>query len=436
MAQDFVGSGNNVPLLEAIGQFGTRLTGGDDSASPRYIHTRLTVLATLLFPKEDDAVLDHLDDDGISVEPRFYLPVLPLVLLNGAAGIGTGYSTNVPSYDPRVVASAVRSHISGTEAQKQAGEGLLDVPWYRGFKGAIEESAAGRLRSRGIIARIPGAPTKLRVTELPLGLWTEDFKTLLEALIDKNSDVRSFSNESSDAEVDFTITFSGAAAVDAWLAPPPAVSDATVSRLEVELKMLGAKGLSTTNMHLFNSRGQIQKYATPAEVVAEFCAVRIDGYVRRRAHIIERVRLEADVLRNRALFLELVGDGRLRLQATPDDRLAAEMEAAGLERMAPTSGGAVKRGGSGGMAAAPGAEEDAVVPAEGDGEARAASYAYLLSMPMSSMTQKRKEQLDELFKGKLTELAESESATPEGMWEHDLDAFVRAYDQYLIDMAA
>ena len=100
MAQDFVGS-NNVPLLKAGGQFGTRLQGGKDAASPRYIYTRLNnPIARLLFPVADDPVLIQQEDDGQIIEPLFFVPVIPFVLVNGARGIGTGYSTSIPQFNP------------------------------------------------------------------------------------------------------------------------------------------------------------------------------------------------------------------------------------------------------------------------------------------------------------------------------------------------
>ncbi len=88
MAQDFVGS-NNLPLLVPAGQFGTRYQGGQDFASARYIFTRLSPLTRLLFPAADDGHLERLEEDGLQVEPRTFLPVIPFLLVNGAQGIGT-----------------------------------------------------------------------------------------------------------------------------------------------------------------------------------------------------------------------------------------------------------------------------------------------------------------------------------------------------------
>ena len=89
MAQNFVGS-NNINLLDPKGQFGTRLQGGEDSASERYIHTNLNKLTRSLFPEADDGVLKYLDDDGTPVEPIHYTPIIPMILVNGSKGIGTG----------------------------------------------------------------------------------------------------------------------------------------------------------------------------------------------------------------------------------------------------------------------------------------------------------------------------------------------------------
>ena len=99
MAQDYVGS-NNIPLLFPSGQFGTRLQGGKDSASARYIFTRLQAVTRMIYPVADDPLLTYNDDDGYLVEPEMYVPIIPMALVNGIEGIGTGWSTSVPMYNP------------------------------------------------------------------------------------------------------------------------------------------------------------------------------------------------------------------------------------------------------------------------------------------------------------------------------------------------
>jgi len=95
MAQNFVGS-NNINLLLPIGQFGTRNQGGKEAASARYIFTSISPVTRHLFHEADDAVLTYCEEEGQSIEPNYYLPIIPLALVNGAEGIGTGWSTSIP----------------------------------------------------------------------------------------------------------------------------------------------------------------------------------------------------------------------------------------------------------------------------------------------------------------------------------------------------
>lgn len=131
LAQNFVGS-NNINLLLPIGQFGTRLQGGKDAASPRYIFTMLSPLARLIAPVLDDPILEYLYDDNQRIEPEYYIPVLPMVLVNGAEGIGTGWSTKIPNYNPRDIIANLRKMIAG-------GEPDTLKPWFKNFRGSIDQ---------------------------------------------------------------------------------------------------------------------------------------------------------------------------------------------------------------------------------------------------------------------------------------------------------
>ena len=112
MAQDFVGA-NNINLLVPSGQFGSRSMGGKDAASPRYIYTYLSKITRLIFKEEDDKLCRYLVDEGQSVEPEFYFPIVPMVLINGSEGIGTGYSTSIPNYNPIDIVNYIKSKLHG-----------------------------------------------------------------------------------------------------------------------------------------------------------------------------------------------------------------------------------------------------------------------------------------------------------------------------------
>merc|ERR1719375_2938371 len=167
MAQDYVGS-NNVNLLLPQGQFGTRLQGGKDAAAARYIFTRLAPISRAIFKELDDPILDYQDEEGLSIEPVWYCPIIPMILVNGADGIGTGWSTSVPNFNPRDIIANIRLHLKGKE--------MVDMhPWYAGFKGSITPSSEdGRSEIVGVVEWSGG--DKATITELPVKKWTQDYR--------------------------------------------------------------------------------------------------------------------------------------------------------------------------------------------------------------------------------------------------------------------
>jgi len=184
MAQDYMGS-NNINLLAPNGMFGSRIRGGKDSASPRYIHTKLSPITRRMFIPSDDMILNYQDDDGYPVEPTHYVPIIPMVLINGALGIGTGWSTSIPNFNPSDIIKNIRRKLVGDDWTTMK-------PYYRGFKGQIEECKSSEpercraYRSKGIVEVINTYTdgdgnqwSTIQVNELPIGVWTEDFKKLL-----------------------------------------------------------------------------------------------------------------------------------------------------------------------------------------------------------------------------------------------------------------
>jgi DNA gyrase/topoisomerase IV subunit B len=140
LAQNYTGSGNNINLLTPSGQFGSRGGGGKDAASARYIHTRLEPVAAKIFREEDRCILEFLQEDGISIEPRYYLPVVPMVLVNGANGIGSGWSTFIPCYNPVDIVENLKLLLDADEKKNQQKTTNLKpmLPWYRGWRGHVE----------------------------------------------------------------------------------------------------------------------------------------------------------------------------------------------------------------------------------------------------------------------------------------------------------
>jgi DNA topoisomerase-2 len=402
MAQDHVGV-SNVNLLRPEGQFGTRLDPPSVHSAPRYIFTGLDPVARALFPKDDDAVLTYREEEGSSIEPAVYVPVIPTVLVNGAFGIGTGWSTSVPMYNPATLVDVCRAFV-------QQGEACLhDIcspatlqPWYSGFTGSmeyVEEKTC--YRSRGVM-RVSGS--QLHITELPVGTWTRPFVEAIEQKFMGGSGSGSGSGSSSsspptsraakkhaqfeglvlaidkmwtDSRVEMVL-HCDAVKLDAFVdVATGALSDALWDALGMQSE------LRIGNMHLHDVDGRLRHYATVTDVVREFAVERMKLYETRRLHLIEQVQKELAIAENRARFIREQLDDRLRLH-----RLS---EAAAIALLMERS-----------YLAAP-------------------DYNYLLNMPIRSMTAEKVAKLEDDVLKANERLAELRASTPSSMWLHDLD---------------
>ncbi len=276
LANDYMGS-NNINLLEPCGQFGTRLMGGKDASQTRYIFTKLTKQARKIFDPRDDAVLNYLDDDGRSIEPDFYMPTIPMVLVNGTEGIGTGFSCYVPPFNPKDIKDNIGRILDGKQVVPMR-------PWFKGFKGKVHKEddtwmMEGVWNWKGM---------NIVVTELPPGRWTQDYKEYLEGLVEKKM-IGGFTNNSTTEDVHFEI------------------EDYTGKDLLKDLKL--RKTFRVSNMHLFHPTRGIHKYSSPEEILKDFVELREDHYVKRKAHLIKVLETRATMCGYKSKFVTMVIEG-------------------------------------------------------------------------------------------------------------------------------
>jgi len=310
MAQNFVGS-NNINLLDPLGQFGTRLQGGKDSASERYIFTKLNTITRAIFPQEDDAILSYLKDDGYPVEPIHYVPIIPMVLVNGSKGIGTGFSTDIMCYNPVDIIEYIKNilqNASDKNVNKQF------VPYYNGFQGSITKITETKFLFKGIYEVI--GSDKVRVTELPVGFWTQDFKEHLEGLqetVDKDgkksvSIIKDYDDMSKDTSVDFTIIFQKGKLEELLNTK----GDYECNGLEKLLKLYSTN--SITNMNLFNSKDQLKKYENVGQIIDDYYSVRLDYYDIRKKNMIECLEKQLRILSNKVRYIQENLNGTIDLR--------------------------------------------------------------------------------------------------------------------------
>jgi len=388
MAQNFVGS-NNINLLEPNGQFGTRLHGGDDSASERYIFTMLNSLTRSLFPDADDSVLNYQNDDGTIVEPDYYVPIIPFALINGISGIGTGFSCSIAPYNPSTIIEYLKARLTKKDVSS-----IEFLPYYEGFKGKVSQIAEQKYLIKGVYEKI--ADDKVRITELPVGSWTMSYTSFLESLVDGVTDkngkkssplLRDFTSISTEVKVDFTVVFPRGK-----LAQLEGEVDANdCNGVEKLLKLFTT--VSTTNMHMFNSDCKLHKYSSPEEIIDDFYGVRIGLYHKRKAYLIAEMEKKLIRLFNRAKYIQETLDGTVDLRRKKSDQVTELLT------------------------------QKQYATIDGD-------FKYLIKMPMDSVTE---ENVTNIIKEKETteqELDTLKKTTVEKMWTVELNTLEKEYAKY------
>lgn len=374
MAQDFVGCGH-VQLIHGEGQFGTRIVGGKDAASSRYIHCDIGRLANVLFPPEDEPVLArNIDDDRNPIEPEFYVPVLPLLLLNGSVGIGTGWNSSFPCFSPLAVAAAYKRRLNGdTLAFSDAL--LAPPPCYKGFRGTFA-LLDNKWVSRG--TWILSGKT-IRVTELPVGSWLSDYKVFLESLCADNTiGLRRVESNYTDTAADFLLHFDSAS------------SAAACSPL-VDLRLESDKNLSTQHMNAISHSGGVRRFLSPADIAEEHYTVRHATYSSRLDHLRRVASSDLDVANARLDFVRSVVSRDLDISTMTEADIAAAAES----RRWPLVSG---------------------------------SLEYLVGMPISSLTPARVARLQADADSKSRRLEHFLSATVEGEWAREIEALLDAME--------
>ena len=362
MAQNYTGS-NNMNLLEPIGQFGTRLMSGKDSSSPRYIFTKLSKNSDVLFNKDDLPLLHYLDDDGQSIEPKFFVPTLPLVLINGTEGIGTGFSTKIPCFNPDDLKYCLEKLV---EDEKYEIPEL--TPWYSGFKGTIQKINDNKWITYGkyIIEE-----NIIKVTEIPIGESIENYKQYLEKLESEDTIV-TFKNNSTDTIVDFEIKVKKEKMAQ-W---------EYAGTLEKTLKM--TSNLNATNMHIFNEEGQIQKMYSAEEILFTFYKIRNKYHALRKQNLENTLFKELCIIESKVKYITAVVNEDLVLFKRKKNEIVEDINKMELYKI-----------------------EN--------------SYDYLLSMPGLSFTEEKIETLNKEYKKKKDEYTAIRKTTVKDLWTSDLE---------------
>mmetsp|Transcript_78448 Transcript_78448/g.139080 ORF Transcript_78448/g.139080 Transcript_78448/m.139080 type:complete len:1248 (-) Transcript_78448:91-3834(-) len=432
MAQDFVGS-NNINLLVPQGQFGTRLQGGKDAASARYIYTRLSPVTRCIFKEEDEKILKSQSEDGMTIEPEWYCPVIPMVLVNGCDGIGTGWASSVPCFNPREIIANLRKYIDQRDMKEM-------TPWYQGYKGPISEMGKdGKCEVTGIVEVV--SSSKAIITELPIRKWTQDYKEFLEELLPKpgekktNKVLEDINAHHTEKTVHFEVILSQEGG---W-------RDSDETSLMKAFRLRST--IPLTNMILFDSEGRVKKYESPLHIIEEFAFVRLIKYQERKDYMLGLLARECEILSAKARFIKLVLQGEIVIKRRKIQDLIQELRTRAFKPMSEIKGPASAEGNDGEGAGEDKEdddgdnedEEEAGDDDQEEGEENKArkkavakgvkDYEYLVGMPISTLT---REKVEELMRQRDLKTAEHDTLkkkTKEQLWLEDLKQLEAALDE-------
>lgn len=397
MAQDYPGS-NNINLFVPKGQFGSRVLNGKDHASARYIFTYLNPLTEIIFNPQDENVYEYLEEDGDPIEPKYYVPILPVILINGTRGIGTGWSSNIPNFNPTDIINNIKRYLKGEPLKEM-------TPWFRGFRGTVTKKSHQKYKVSGLYRRT--GPTTVEITEIPIGSIRSSksfrgYKNFLEELIldDSVKDakvrvkqvLRDVSSDFTDKYCKFKIEF-------------PSKEDLDKEFMDLnafEKKFVLSHTISTSNMNLFNAEGVMTKYTNPEDILREYCNYRMVFYQKRKDYMINDLATEIDKISEKIRFITYVNDDShpLRVRQRRKDQILAQLEEYNFKKF--------------------GKRHVKNLFGE-DLEENKESYDYLLNMQIYSLTVERIEKLMKEKEKLEQQLEELKQTTTTQMWDSDLD---------------
>ena len=396
LAQKFVGT-NNINVLEPNGQFGTRLMGGNDAASPRYIFTELNKLTEYIYPIEDFDILDHNVDDGMIVEPKYYSPIIPMVLVNGMKGIGTGFSTSIPQFNPTDIIQNVINKIKGRPYKEIK-------PWYKGFKGTIEKVKKNMYITKGLYNII--AKDVLEITELPIGTWTQNYIEFLDSILyDKTKNqkfyIYDYENHSTDTTVHFKVKVS-----PSILTGITCKVEKNIDSIEELFKLSTTKFTSLTNIHLYNEDNTICKYNYIEEIIDNYYDVRYKLYIKRKENQLKVLKKELDINTLKMRFINDVINDNIVIYRNKKDNIIKKL----VDMKYPMI-------------------INKELSDEYNDTNKAIGYNYLVNIPLYHLTEEKIKELQETINNIQQKYDTLYNSSIEDIWLSELDTLEKEYNK-------
>lgn len=414
MGQRFPGS-NNIYLLHPSGQFGNRRLWGEDHASSRYIFTYIDPITRKIFIEQDETILKYQEDEGESIEPEYYLPIIPMILVNGSKGIGTGFSTTIPQYNPIDICNNIM--------RKMDGKDLVDMdPWYHGFTGKIQKIKDGKDKGKyKVSGKFKVNANTVTITEIPvagqncaLEKYEEVLKSLCEGAQEKKKNTKNTKGKKVKTvkakKVQLLTDYKSNCGLNS--------ANFTVEFKNGELQKFVKKGnddlekylrlstnMAVSNLHLYNTKGVVTKYNSPLDIIEEFYNFRLTMYEVRRKHHLKILNNELQILKYKVKFVKEVIDEDIIIAKKKKDEIIKKLEKKGYPKLSHN------------------------IDATEDEK----TYRYVTDMQLFSLTEEKIDELNKEYKNKQKEYDEYNSTTAIELWRKELNDLITFYAEWLKD---
>ena len=348
---------NNAPLLEEDGQFGSLRS--PQAGAPRYIGTKLSQNYKLIY--RDSDLLEYKEEEGEIIEPKFFLPIIPTVLINGGSGIAVGFASNILNRNVREIIEACIKYLNGKKID-------LLKPSLNGFIGEFVQDSqiAKKWIIRGKFERLN--TTTIKILELPPSMTYEKYEEVLDKLVD-SKEIVSYEDNCKD-NIDYTIKLTRVQLEN--------LSDDQI------FKILKLEESETENFNTLDEKGKLKIFESAEDILRYFVDFRLVYYHKRKEHQLSNLLQELRTLGNRGKFIKLILDGKLIVNNVPKSEILSQIESLNFDKV-----------------------DD--------------SYDYLLRMPIYSLTKEIFEKLKLDFSTKKEEIDKLKVTDPKEMYLQDLN---------------
>lgn len=305
MTESYVGANNFALFAGNDMGFGTRIN--PTCAASRYTKVALSDIAKQLFDKTDNKLLVPQYFEGSYIEPMFFMPVFPVVLLNSSEGVSTGFSSKIYSRNPIEVIEYIKKKLSGTIKPK-----MKLLPWFKGFTGEVRINDKGIAECCGVINKIN--TTTYEITELPIGVEYSKYCSILDDLCDKKI-IQDYKDKCDTKK-------------DNILFEVKTTREFTIKNKDIESLLTVFKLIKSLpeQLNCIDEYNRVREFNSVQEILDAFIDIRLKFYQKRKDYLVKETKETLDLLYSKYLFCKGVIDEIINIKNTSNDKIISQLE--------------------------------------------------------------------------------------------------------------